>query len=220
MYAIVEKIENSGSYTWTPSTDLEDDTTHYGIEIIDDATGQYQYSTQFGISNPSYSSAASSSAATYATSSAPIEVKDSTKTSSADDDYSINYSTTYSTMTSCDCDSSTIAATATATGASTVSTGSPAAATPATTVAPGSGSTGSAGSAPAGSDYPSNTTMYTVPAPTSSGAASPSGSAASVAEYTGAGSQVRVGGALVAVVAGMGMYHHLPRCKTISNMCA
>jgi hypothetical protein len=44
-YAIVEKIDNSGSYTWTPSTDLvaSDAATPakgYGIQLIDDATGQ------------------------------------------------------------------------------------------------------------------------------------------------------------------------------------
>lgn len=54
LYAIAEKIKNTGSYTWTPKSDLEDDTTHYGLEIIIDSNGQYQYSTQFGISNPGH----------------------------------------------------------------------------------------------------------------------------------------------------------------------
>ena len=60
-YAIVEKIPNLGSYSWTPATDLVPGTTGYGIQLIDDETGQYQYSTQFGIANPSYSSSSSSS---------------------------------------------------------------------------------------------------------------------------------------------------------------
>jgi len=47
---IVTGISNSGSYMWTPSASLEADTTHYGLQLIDDITGQYQYSTQFGIS--------------------------------------------------------------------------------------------------------------------------------------------------------------------------
>jgi hypothetical protein len=47
---IVTGIPNSGSYSWTPSSGLEADTTHYGLQLIDDVTGQYQYSTQFGIS--------------------------------------------------------------------------------------------------------------------------------------------------------------------------
>nr|POE99371.1 hypothetical protein CFP56_52764 [Quercus suber] len=62
-YAIVEKIKNSGSYTWTVKEDLEptDGASGYGIELIDDATGQYQYSTQFGIDNPDYEVSAPSS---------------------------------------------------------------------------------------------------------------------------------------------------------------
>lgn len=50
---IVEGIENSGSYTWTPGADLPStgsDAHGYGIQLIVDATGQYQYSTQIGIS--------------------------------------------------------------------------------------------------------------------------------------------------------------------------
>ncbi|KAF2711907.1 hypothetical protein K504DRAFT_489684 [Pleomassaria siparia CBS 279.74] len=47
---LAEGIANSGSFKWTPSSDLEADTTHYGLQLIDDVTGQYQYSTQFGIS--------------------------------------------------------------------------------------------------------------------------------------------------------------------------
>jgi hypothetical protein len=43
-------IPNSGSFSWTPSADLEADVTHYGLQLIDDVNGQYQYSTQFGIS--------------------------------------------------------------------------------------------------------------------------------------------------------------------------
>ena len=50
LYSIVENIPNTGSYSWTPSTSLQADTTHYGIELIVDATGQFQYSPQFGIS--------------------------------------------------------------------------------------------------------------------------------------------------------------------------
>lgn len=49
--AIVENTPNSGSYVWTPSDTLQDDVTGYGIQMIDDATGEYQYTTQFGVSN-------------------------------------------------------------------------------------------------------------------------------------------------------------------------
>ncbi|KAH7066266.1 Ser-Thr-rich glycosyl-phosphatidyl-inositol-anchored membrane family-domain-containing protein [Paraphoma chrysanthemicola] len=47
---IVVGIPNSGSFVWTPASTLEPDVTRYGIQLIDDVTGQYQYSTQFGIS--------------------------------------------------------------------------------------------------------------------------------------------------------------------------
>ena len=49
LYPIVEKIENTGTYTWTPAADLEPDTSRYGIQLIQDADGAYQWSTQFGI---------------------------------------------------------------------------------------------------------------------------------------------------------------------------
>ncbi|CZT22451.1 uncharacterized protein RCC_08321 [Ramularia collo-cygni] len=63
---IVEGTENDGSYTWTPSTSLEPtaDATGYGIQLIVDSgaeKGQYQYTTQFGISNPEYKESSSSS---------------------------------------------------------------------------------------------------------------------------------------------------------------
>jgi len=50
--SLAEGIANSGSLAWTPSADLEATSgpNGYGIQIIDDVTGQYQYSTQFGIS--------------------------------------------------------------------------------------------------------------------------------------------------------------------------
>ncbi|KJX98940.1 hypothetical protein TI39_contig381g00001 [Zymoseptoria brevis] len=55
---IVENYPNSnGKYDWTPSANLEGTTTDqgYGIQLIvetDPNKGQYQYTTQFGISNP------------------------------------------------------------------------------------------------------------------------------------------------------------------------
>jgi hypothetical protein len=61
LYPIVKKIPNTGSYSWTPSTYLVPDVTHYGIKLIVDSNGQYQYTTQFGISNPNYGGSSSSS---------------------------------------------------------------------------------------------------------------------------------------------------------------
>jgi len=52
-YAIVESIPNSGKFVWTPDAALEATAgpNGYGLQIIDDVTGQFQYSTQFGISS-------------------------------------------------------------------------------------------------------------------------------------------------------------------------
>ncbi|CAK43209.1 hypothetical protein CBS63078_1237 [Aspergillus niger] len=77
---IVEDIDNSGSYSWTPSTTLEPDTTHYGILLVVEGTGQYQYSVQFGISNPYYSSSSSVAAATSTTAAAAVS-SDASETS-------------------------------------------------------------------------------------------------------------------------------------------
>ncbi|KAM0720343.1 hypothetical protein Q7P37_004479 [Cladosporium fusiforme] len=73
VYAIAEEIENSGSYSWDPKKTLEpsEGAKGYGIQLIDDKTGQYQYTTQFGISNEDYSEGQeetkeSTSAAAYA----------------------------------------------------------------------------------------------------------------------------------------------------------
>ncbi|RAL09875.1 GPI anchored serine-threonine rich protein [Aspergillus homomorphus CBS 101889] len=70
MYAIAEDIDNSGSFQWTPSTALEPDTTHYGLLLVVEGTGQYQYSTQFGVSNPAYSSSSAVTSTAAATTSA------------------------------------------------------------------------------------------------------------------------------------------------------
>jgi hypothetical protein len=61
--SIVEGIANSGKFTWTPDAALEATTTPtgYGLQIIDDVNGQYQYSTQFGISKDGCAVVAASS---------------------------------------------------------------------------------------------------------------------------------------------------------------
>jgi len=76
---IAEGIENTGTYTWTPGPELEPDTARYGIQLIVDATGQYQYSTQFGISNPDYEGGESST-----TGSATGTATSATETSGSD----------------------------------------------------------------------------------------------------------------------------------------
>lgn len=51
---IVEGLENKGSYEYSfpGSFGASDGPSGYGIQIIDDVNGNYQYSTQFGISVP------------------------------------------------------------------------------------------------------------------------------------------------------------------------
>ncbi|KAF7592773.1 hypothetical protein BBP40_012531 [Aspergillus hancockii] len=65
---IAEQIPNSGKFEWTPATTLEADVTHYGLLIVVEGTGQYQYSTQFGISNNNVASSSVASSTEAATS--------------------------------------------------------------------------------------------------------------------------------------------------------
>lgn len=58
---IASGIDNTGTFEWTPPTTLEPDTSHYGIQLIVDATGQFQYSTQFGIENAGYAAVSGAS---------------------------------------------------------------------------------------------------------------------------------------------------------------
>lgn len=60
---LADSVENSGHFEWTPSTDLEPDTTHYGLLLVVEGSGQYQYSTQFGVKNEKFSAGASSTSA-------------------------------------------------------------------------------------------------------------------------------------------------------------
>jgi hypothetical protein len=77
---IAEGIDNSGSYTWTPGADLPStgsDPHGYGIQLIVDADGQYQYSTQIGISTEDCKDKPSSSSGypTASSSAAPSSSK-------------------------------------------------------------------------------------------------------------------------------------------------
>lgn len=61
---IVDHSPNTGSFVWTPATDLVPDGNHnYGLKIIAD-TGDFQWSDQFGISNSISTSSSSTPAAT------------------------------------------------------------------------------------------------------------------------------------------------------------
>ena len=79
MYPLVEGYDNTGTFTWHVPTSLEPDTTHYGLQLIVESNGQYQYSTQFGVYNPSYTGKVTASmptltstATTSTTSAAPL----------------------------------------------------------------------------------------------------------------------------------------------------
>lgn len=49
IHTLAEGIENAGHFEWTPSKDLEPDSSHYGVLLVVEGSGQYQYSTQFGV---------------------------------------------------------------------------------------------------------------------------------------------------------------------------
>ncbi|KAF7166275.1 hypothetical protein CNMCM5623_000032 [Aspergillus felis] len=150
---LADSIPNSGSFSWTPSTSLEPDTTHYGLMLVVEGTGQYQYSTQFGISNKDYtgSSSNSSSTATSAT-----ETKSSSVTESSSKPSATGTTTATTTATS---GSASANSTTTATTATTE--------TSATTLVTQSGTT----------NAPTSTVVVTVPNSTGGSSAVSSGSA-------------------------------------------
>ncbi|EKV07542.1 Cell wall beta-glucan synthesis [Penicillium digitatum] len=64
---LAESIPNSGEFQWTPGSDLVPDVTHYGLLLVVEGTGQYQYSTQFGLSAAAGAVSSSSSSSVEAT---------------------------------------------------------------------------------------------------------------------------------------------------------
>lgn len=127
---IVEQIPNSGSYVWTPGTNLTPDTTHYGLLLVVEGTGQYQWSTQFGISAPAGSHPGDDSVPIIesTTSSTPESTTTSSTTTSTTTSQSrtTTSSTAKSTTSS---SSSTTTTTTTTTAAVTTATVPPALAT-------------------------------------------------------------------------------------------
>ncbi|WPG98778.1 Hypothetical protein R9X50_00157400 [Acrodontium crateriforme] len=81
-YALAEGIDNTGSFLWTPKTDLQPQDTGYGLMIVVDATGQYQYSPQFGISNSKYVSSGTASASSTSSAQATSSKSSASTTSS------------------------------------------------------------------------------------------------------------------------------------------
>lgn len=99
---IVEKIPNSGSYEWTPDSSLEADTSRYGIQLIQDSDGAYQYSTQFGIGESSGSSSSVTVTPTDSISKAAVtDYSSSTGAPTATESMTATTTTAYHTQTVC-----------------------------------------------------------------------------------------------------------------------
>lgn len=194
---LAESIDNSGSYEWTPSKDLEPDTTHYGLLLVVEGTGQYQYSTQFGVENPEYhvgaSSAASSTDAPATTTAASHEETASFRTL---------YSTQEYTKTICPKCSSEAAAASSATATSAAS--STTLSTIPVAVASSSSTTSTSTSTSASSPAVTSSTAAPSDADAVSASATASASSSSSAPssvFTGAANRNAVG--LGAVAAGV-----------------
>ncbi|OJD36663.1 mmc protein [Diplodia corticola] len=82
---IVAGTENDGSYEWYPSADLEDSNgdTGYGIKLVIDANGAYQYTTQFGISNTKAASSSAAVSSAAASSAASVKVESAAASTAA-----------------------------------------------------------------------------------------------------------------------------------------
>lgn len=109
---IANSVPNSGSYTWSvPSSGLDAQSTGYGIQIIADGSGDFQYSTQFGIkggdsSSSSSSSDSSSDTASAVTSTTVVSGQKVTKTIYHTSASSASTTTSTTTTTSCSSTSS------------------------------------------------------------------------------------------------------------------
>lgn len=185
---LASSIPNSGEFTWTPSTTLQDDTTHYGLIIIVEGTGQYQYSTQFGIKNdavPASSTAvASSTTATTTASASSVSASASASSSSS--------SSTVVVATTTPIQAAVVASSTSSTSAvETTATATPA--IPSNTVVSVSVPTlAASSSAVAATTFSSSVSV-----------AKPSKSPAASATYTGAADRKTAGFGAVAVAAGL-----------------
>ncbi|KAI9825322.1 MAG: hypothetical protein M1819_000568 [Sarea resinae] len=179
LYPIAQEIPNSGSYEWTPSSDLQPDTTHYGIQLIVDSNGQYQYTSQFGISNPNYSASSSSSSASSSSSSSSAVVTPALggPVSAANQEQVAN-SSAPSKASSVSSSISSIASTATASAQSNQSAPSSSAGSAASSSYVAATSSGasvtSSGYAAATSSYAQVTSSYSAPSTLSTSAVSTS----------------------------------------------
>ncbi|KAJ5795389.1 uncharacterized protein N7518_003929 [Penicillium psychrosexuale] len=124
---LAESIPNSGEFSWTPSADLEADVTHYGLLLVVEGTGQYQYSTQFGISAAVVSSSSASVASTTSSvASSTLETTETTASASTPVAASTVIESTEITTTICPETETTAAATTAATTVATTFATTPA----------------------------------------------------------------------------------------------
>ena len=196
---LADSIENSGHFDWTPSADLKPDTTHYGLLLVVEGSGQYQYSTQFGVKNEESPVGASS---TSAVSSAPAV---SQTPVARDDDKSphTSYSTEDFVTTKCP-KCSAEASAASSSSSSATATATPAAPSTTLTSIPVVASSSSSASAVAAASSSATVIPSSAAAGPSSASASASAAASSSApssSFTGAADRNVVG--LGAVAAGV-----------------
>lgn len=197
---IANNIPNNGEFTWTPSTSLENDVTHYGLIIIVEGTGQYQYSTQFGIKNTAAAGAAdttSSAAAVEPTSTA--EHTTAPVTTSSSSAVAAEPTTSASSSLSIETTESSVVKTAVKSTATSSAPAEASQTTAATPVVPPSNSAASSSSAVAqtsGASTPTTFASSTVSTPTQS-QTSPS------ASFTGGADRKTAGFGAVAVAAGL-----------------
>jgi Ser-Thr-rich glycosyl-phosphatidyl-inositol-anchored membrane family len=98
---IAETTPNTGSYVWSSvPTDLEPDTTGYGIQLIVEGSGAYQYSPQCGVQNDGYTGSSSSSSSSITMSSSTSVDGSGYYTSSPPSTYTLISASTASSTTS------------------------------------------------------------------------------------------------------------------------
>lgn len=128
---LAESIPNSGEFKWTPGSDLEADVTHYGLLLVVEGTGQYQYSTQFGLSAAAGSSSSSTTAAATTETSAAETTPAASAPASSTVIESVEITTTICPETETTAAATTPAPEVTATGVSPVG---PASSTPVSSI--------------------------------------------------------------------------------------
>lgn len=205
---LAEGIENSGHFDWVPSTSLEADTTHYGLLLVVEGTGQYQYSTQFGVKNDNPGAGSSTPV------SSPVPVTTDAPPLKSGEPGQFNQETVYSTATfvttkcpKCSSEASSAAAAATSSAIATAPA-SPSTFASIPVIASSSSSSSPAPSSSSSSIVVSASSVPVIPSSVAAATGSSSGGASASASksapsslFTGAADRNTVG--MGAVAAGM-----------------